>query len=147
MRRMVTCLLLTIFFAGGTAHGYQDKFMEKMHNYQSDKPTMKEVRRVNCNNLEKLKNNMSKEKVLEIMGEKKIDCVVGIEEKSIDNPYKRELKTRGNRQFEVLYYYTHVKERDRKITEDELTPVVLENDRLIGWGWDFFEKTIPVQTH
>ena len=37
-------------------------------------------------------------------------------------------------EIEVLYYVTEVKEPDRDITPDELTPVVIENGRYTGWG-------------
>jgi hypothetical protein len=97
------------------------------------------MRTINCNNLDKLNADMNKDEVLKIMGDKTVDCVAGSEEKPIDNPYKRELIKSGERQFEILYYYTHVKKKDRKITDDELTPLVFENEKLIGWGWDFFE--------
>ncbi len=35
-----------------------------------------------------------------------------------------------------------VKKSDDKITDDELAPLVFQNDKLIGQGWDFFKKEI-----
>ncbi|MCJ7555009.1 MAG: DUF3192 domain-containing protein [Ignavibacteriaceae bacterium] len=44
--------------------------------------------------------------------------------------------------FEVWYYYTDMKAYDGAITDDELTPVVFENDKLIGWGQSFLNDTV-----
>ncbi len=40
----------------------------------------------------------------------------------------------GGKSYEILYYYTDVKRWDDAITDDELTPVILENGKLMGWG-------------
>jgi hypothetical protein len=39
----------------------------------------------------------------------------------------------------ILYYYTHRKRFDGKVTKDECTPVVIKNEKLIGWGDDFYQ--------
>ncbi|MEC8479353.1 MAG: DUF3192 domain-containing protein, partial [SAR324 cluster bacterium] len=36
---------------------------------------------------------------------------------------------------ELLYYHTDLKTPDGAVTDDELTPVVLIEDKVIGWGW------------
>ena len=35
----------------------------------------------------------------------------------------------------MLYYHTDLKTPDGAVTDDELTPVVLIEDKVIGWGW------------
>ncbi|WP_339772565.1 DUF3192 domain-containing protein [uncultured Paraglaciecola sp.] len=45
-----------------------------------------------------------------------------------------ELVKKGDDQFHVLYYRTQRKDDDGVTTKDECTPLVLKNDKLIGWG-------------
>ena len=53
--------------------------------------------------------------------------------KTFDDPVKSETLQAGNRRLEVVYYYTDER-GDRKLTDEELTPLVFENNVLIGWG-------------
>jgi len=40
----------------------------------------------------------------------------------------------------VWYYYTQRRWADGAATRDECTPVVFENDRVVGWGVDFLKQ-------
>lgn len=40
----------------------------------------------------------------------------------------------------VLYYYTDVKNLDDRITDDELTPVVLRDGKVVGVGAQFLKR-------
>ncbi|HPN84335.1 MAG TPA: DUF3192 domain-containing protein [Victivallales bacterium] len=40
----------------------------------------------------------------------------------------------------VLFYYDGAKWFDGNITSDECLPLVFENDKLIGWGHDFYQS-------
>ena len=42
----------------------------------------------------------------------------------------------------MQYLYTYMKQRDDKITDDELTSLVFKDGKLIGWGSDAL-KRIP----
>ena len=42
----------------------------------------------------------------------------------------------------VDYYYTDIKKADDAVTDDELTPLVMENGRLVGWGWSFLDQNV-----
>jgi hypothetical protein len=57
---------------------------------------------------------------------------------AVPNPYRSEIKKVGNKNYEILFYYTDIRKQDGAITDDELTPLVLEDGKLIGWGWFFF---------
>ena len=46
-------------------------------------------------------------------------------------------------QYDVLFYYTDLRERDDKITDDELTPVVLRDGRVAGVGYEFLGDRVP----
>ena len=62
---------------------------------------------------------------------------------TITNPYRSEiLKGKNDKLFEVIYYVTDVKNDDNAITDDELTPLIFDNGKLIGWGWSFLEDNI-----
>jgi hypothetical protein len=116
-----------------------------------NKPRTSDVRSMNQNNLMKVEIGMSKSKVIESMGGIQTiqtyytDPVYFISRKNakgltINNPYSRDLKSdsAGNN-IEILWYYTDLKGTDDAIRKDELTPIILENNALVGLGWGFFE--------
>jgi hypothetical protein len=58
----------------------------------------------------------------------------------ISNPYSRDLKLdTGGVSIEILWYYTDIKSKDGGIRKDELTPLIFENNKLIGMGWGYYE--------
>ena len=71
----------------------------------------------NVANSKSLRVGMTKQQVLEIMGE----------------PLKDEVFC----QPDLWYYYTGTVWADGLITADECTPLVFENGKLIGWGNNF----------
>lgn len=108
-----------------------------------------DVRAKNASSLLKLNIGMDKQGVLQIMGTETIQTYTGdnifdphyYKDKKIPNPYRTEIVREDDKNFEVLYYYTDIKKQDGAITNDELTPLVFDNGKLIGWGWSFFEDT------
>jgi hypothetical protein len=60
------------------------------------------------------------------------------------NPMREE-RVRGadGADYEVLFYYTDLRERDNKITDDELTPVVFRDGRIVGIGYDYLGERVP----
>lgn len=96
------------------------------------------LRSSNRQNLMKLSIGMSKEEVLKIMGTRTHLTDAG----TINNPYRNETLQGKDKVFEVLYYYTDRKRADGAITDDELTPLVFDNDKLIGWGQSFLDANI-----
>jgi len=98
------------------------------------------LRDQNKENLKKLSAGQPKNLVMELMG---TDPSKGVF-MWIDNPYRTEvLVGKDGKTYEVLYYYTDMKTRDDKITDDELTPVVLQDGKLIGWGYPFLDQKVP----
>jgi hypothetical protein len=100
------------------------------------------VRTANRRNLLKLSVGMTKEQALAIMGNKSGGGTFG--EPTVNSPYKSEILQGKDKTFEVLYYYTDIKSaiyiaNPATITDDELTPLVFDNGKLIGWGADFLE--------
>lgn len=58
----------------------------------------------------------------------------------ITNPYREKTFKTADKVYTVSYYFTSIKKQDGRITEDELTPLVFENNRLIGQGREFWVR-------
>lgn len=59
---------------------------------------------------------------------------------TIRNPCRREFLQRGDRTYDILYYFTQVRRPDGAISDDELTPLIFEKDTLVAKGWDSLNK-------
>ena len=112
--------------------------------------------------LNKLSVGMTKAEVLEIMGtdsvqtykksalpsnkgSKKIsDGMRALNRgERINNPFRTETShTADGTYAEVLLYYTDALKLDGAITDDELTPLVIEAGVLVGWGWTFLDQNV-----
>jgi len=57
------------------------------------------------------------------------------------NPFKREVKSLSNGSVqEALFFITDVIP-DGKNTDEELTPVMLIDNKVVGWGWSFYRES------
>ena len=95
---------------------------------------------INRVNLNKLSLGMTKSKVLDIMGIetykiKKSNFI-------INNPYKTEILSENNKTYEVLFYNTDNKSDGYKISNEELTPIVFYEGKVVGYGWLYVEDSI-----
>lgn len=95
--------------------------------------SLEAVRAKNRDNLMRLSAGMSMQEALSIMGKVSITA----EGTQITQPYSSARVRLGGKDMDVVYYYTDLRQADDIITDDELTPLVFEDDRLIGWGRDF----------
>ena len=96
-------------------------------------PTAKEVRGQNRARLVRLALGMPRPEVLEVMG---TDTIRTQGRLLIPNPYRTEAtRLPDGSAVELLLYYTDHRRADGRITRDELTPLLLERGRLVGWGW------------
>ncbi len=59
---------------------------------------------------------------------------------TLKNPFRVEIYRTDDKVCEVAFYFTTLKQQDGVITDDELTPLVFANDRLIGRGWQFYKN-------
>ena len=103
------------------------------------------VRDKNRENLNKISIGDTKKEVLEIMGTKSITTYgvnfwIYSRTEKITNPWKTEILTKDNKTYEVLFYYTDVKDRDGSINDDELTPIIFYNGKVIGYGWMYLNS-------
>ena len=118
---------------------------------------------MNRENTNKLSIGMTKKEVLDIMGTKtksyyEIGIVRGffrglftlgilwfvdaVPAGKISHPYRTEILQGKDKTFECLYYYTDIKRQDGAITDDESTPLIFDNGKIIGWGWSFMKENI-----
>jgi hypothetical protein len=125
-------------------------------------PTGETVRSHNRERLNNLTVGMAKAEVLEAMGSESVQTYKksalpskkGSKEISreiralyrserINNPFRIETSQTADGVFiEILLYYTDILTVDGAITDDELTPVVIENGVLVGWGWVFLDQNV-----
>ena len=97
-------------------------------------------------NLHSIHNGMSPQEVKTLLGDKVVTGYDLVNPKkqvftpiTLKNPYREETLKNGEKTYEVAYYFTSIKKQDGMITDDELTPLVFENSRLIGQGWMFLD--------
>ncbi|HEY3197091.1 MAG TPA: hypothetical protein VGJ57_03670 [Nitrospirales bacterium] len=123
-----------------------------------------QFRKDNQDHLRLLTPGMTKAVVLATMGISPVSRCLhstgGIchEFETIDNPYRRAYFDAGRKRYEVLYYYTDDQKRELKyyyqqlkrheddIGADQLTPVLLEDGKLAGWGRDFVDEKLSTAT-
>lgn len=106
---------------------------------ESRKP-LSDVVKINQNNLKSLTYGISEKFALEIMGQKSLTAYEKEKKILILNPYKTEYFRRGHKSYKAMYYVTDVVVADDVFTKEELTPLIFEQEVLIGWGWDFLNK-------
>ena len=61
---------------------------------------------------------------------------------TVPNPYKTETVKRASKNYVVEYYLTQIIQADGAVTDDELTPLIFENGRCVGKGWDFYNQNV-----
>ncbi len=91
----------------------------------------------NKEKINRITMNMSKKDLLILMGTSTYRPNLG---DPVPNPYRTEaLRTRKGA-YEVLFYFTEPVKANMPITDAELTPVVLRNEKVIGWGWAAYQE-------
>jgi hypothetical protein len=76
------------------------------------------------------------------LGVMSVQIPIGGRRPVLYNPHRGELYREAGSDWEVLYYYTRVAHNDGMVTEEELTPLVLRDNVLIGWGWAFWAQNV-----
>lgn len=98
----------------------------------------KEIAHDNRQNMACLAPGLTLEEVLATMGEGTWGSGSSTR---IANPHRREsFPMKGGAQADVLFFYTDLRTSDGKITEDELSPLYLEDGVLVGWGRTAFDQ-------
>ncbi|MFC1804453.1 DUF3192 domain-containing protein [Candidatus Omnitrophota bacterium] len=109
------------------------------------------LRAANGRRLVRLNIGMAEVDVLHIMGDASATDRNFLERFTVNNPHKSEILQGKNKTLKVVYYYTDIKEPHRfygfthkvpTVKEDDLTPLVFDEGKLIGWGWGFLQNSI-----
>ena len=58
----------------------------------------------------------------------------------VKNPYREEIFKVQNKNYCVSYILTHIIKSDGIVSDDELTPLIFEDDRLMAYGQDALFK-------
>lgn len=100
--------------------------------------------KANLTNIRQITVGMTQQEMEEVMGDHtnigfkaSHDVLGAYETMTLTNPYRAETVQTGEKKYEVMYYFTSVKNPDGFISDEELTPLVFENGKLIGKGHDF----------
>lgn len=108
-------------------------------DYPLPQPQIKNFREKNRIHIGGLKAGMSLDEVQTIMGtDQNVQTyyILKKEENLLSNPHRRENRLKDGKQYLVLYYYTDLIRKDGQITDDELTPVMLESGKVVCVGWE-----------
>ena len=127
-----------IFFY--TANGYSQDTPQK--NYESFQAFLAEQNK----NISKIKNDFNEIQVSEIMGS---SIVINIPKtkkmKALNQLFKQpefvnKYESNPALIVDVLYFFTTPKDQNGLISKNECTPVILENNLVVGTGWSFLQK-------
>ena len=112
-------------------------------------PGFEHVQSESRSNLYKLEPGMTRAAVLEAMGTEPLEYNKGMfRTGAIPQPWDAEEHVIRGESVEILYYVTTIRTPDGEISDDELTPLVLVEGQLAGWGWPFlsdFEGRIGLE--
>ncbi|MDT8436447.1 MAG: DUF3192 domain-containing protein [Gemmatimonadota bacterium] len=76
------------------------------------------------------------------LGVTRVELPVGGGRRTLTNPHRSQTWLTESGEWEVLYYYTRLLEDDGRVGDEELTPVVLRDGTVVGWGWSFWTDEI-----
>jgi hypothetical protein len=114
---------------------------------------LEQLRATNKRNLERVAVGYTRLEVESIMGKDHAggglpEVLLGrVQYLRATNPMREE-HVRGDdgADYDVLFYYTDLLQRDDKITDDELTPVVFRAGKVVGVGYPFLRQVRKVPT-
>jgi hypothetical protein len=106
-----------------------------------------QLREQNKQNLAKVAPGMTRMEVESVMGHAQAggglpEVVFGrVQYLRATNPMREEtVRGADGKDYLVLFYYTDVKQLDDRITDDELTPVVFRDGKLVGVGAAYVKR-------
>lgn len=108
---------------------------------------LEQLRNHNKQNLAKVAPGMTRMEVESVMGHEHAggglpEVVFGrVQYLRAKNPMREEtVRGADGADYLVLYYYTDTKQLDDRITDDELTPVVFRDGKVVGVGYPFLKR-------
>jgi len=122
------------------AAGCSTLFMDPLEQFRAD----------NKQNLAKVAAGMTRMEVEGVMGSARAggglpEVAFGrVQYLAVRNPMRIEnVMASDGSELVVLFYYTDVRTRDDKVTDDELTPVALRDGKVAGIGYGFLGRRAP----
>ena len=139
MKRPLTSILCLICLTvvGCETYGNSPPFQARVDNRKD----WTEIAAMNRGKLNSLNTGMSRQNVLSTMGTTRIRTYSESNRYST-NPHRTVQYSAKGKKIEILYYYTQMLHNDSRTTDDELTPLVLIENSLSGWGWEYLENNI-----
>ena len=111
---------------------------------------LEQMRGANKRNLERVAVGHTRLEVESIMGNERAggglpEVVLGrVQHLQAKNPMREEdFRSADGVDYRVLFYYTDLRTKDDKITDDELTPVVFRDGKVVGVGYPFLGQLAP----
>ena len=89
---------------------------------------------------------LNKAQVIAIMGSEMIVKIPRVGNKKPLNQlfkqpeFSNDFNSNITRQINILWYFSTPKDRNGIISKGECTPVIIENDSVVGKGWPFFNS-------
>jgi hypothetical protein len=112
--------------------------------------SVEQLRETNKQRIAQLSVGMPRAQVEKLLGDARAGGRLGdvafgrLRHLEVKNPQREERITgTDGAVYDVLFYYTELKTRDDKITDDELTPLVFRAHELAGIGYPFLAKLAP----
>jgi hypothetical protein len=112
--------------------------------------SLEQLRETNKRNISQLSIGTPRAQVEKLMGDAQAggklgDVVFGrLQYLEVKNPQREERVTGPDGAvYDVLFYYTDLRTRDDKITDDEMTPLVFRGHELAGVGYAFLARLAP----
>jgi hypothetical protein len=129
-------LLCTVVLSAGCAN----LFFDNLERMRDD----------NKKNIAQLSVGMTRVELEKVMGNGVAggtlgDIVFGrLQHLRASNPMREErISGPDGTSYVVVFYYTDLRTRDDKITDDELTPVVLRDEKIAGIGYAYLGERVP----
>ena len=105
-------------------------------------PSLFLIQSQNRTKLNQISLGLTKREVLDIMGTTTNKVSNGQNWIYLTSPYKTETMIENGRNYEILFFYSDTKKQDGVISDDELTPIVLLDNKVVGFGWSFMKDNI-----
>lgn len=133
-------LFFISFFCTFSYEGYSQEVLVKNYN------TFKEFLTEQNTKLDSIKNGISNVEVEEIMGTSIVVKIPKVGKKRPLNQlfkqpeFSNEYNSNAKKKIKILWYFSTPKDRNGLISKGECTPVIIQNDSVVGKGWVFFNN-------
>ncbi len=138
---MKTTFLFFIFFFCTFSHNlFSQDILEKGYS------TFKDFLNEQNAKLDAIKKGATKQDVEKIMGSSMVVKIPKVgRKKPLNQLFKQpeflnEYNSNPARKIKILWYFSTPKDSNGIISKGECTPVIIQNDSVVGKGWIFFNK-------